>query len=299
MPLFSENQIRGLYAEFKSLKKYADKLALFDRQFGIIPMPFPDFDPQLRFFFRKENTIELETLFRKERNNPSLAEKKFVFGETFVFNIKPANSNSALYSSFILTRFLSRRPEFEDLIRRQKSEKPVELLLDEANGLINRIEFSLQNEYDKSFRLQCMSVFYKGFFEAFTNRVNLPGKKRKFIELYLYAQGIIYANYISSLKTALILSLNPAASQKRSQLDLPGKLALMDDLEIIDLIKKKFAGMDPVSLENKMAEIICLITGEYAEQKELILRLIRKGQAVITNTKRSPSSITESSFRWK
>jgi hypothetical protein len=300
MPFFSENQIRGLHAEFKSLKKYADKLVLFDRLFGIIPMPFPDFDPKLHFFFRKENTEELETLFKKERNNPSLAEKRFVFGESYVFNIKPANSNSAFYSSFILTRFLSRRPVFEDLIRRQKSDgKTVELLLDEANGLINKIEFSLQNEYDKSFRLQCMSVFYKGFFEAFTNRVNLPGKKRKFIELYLYAQGIIYANYISSLKTALTLSHNPAGFPRRPQLDLQGKLALMDDLEIIDLIKKKFAGMDPVSLENKMAEIICLITGEYLDQKELILRLIRKGQAVITSSKRGQSPIPESYFRWK
>jgi hypothetical protein len=144
-----------------------------------------------------------------------------------------------------------------------------------------------------------MSVFYKGFFEAFTNRVNLPGKKRKFIELYLYAQGIIYANYLSSLKTALTLSYNTAGSHKRPQLDLQGKLALMEDLEIIDLIKKKFAGMDPVSLENKMAEIICLITGEFHEQKELILRLIRKGQAVITNAKRGQSPITESYFRWK
>jgi hypothetical protein len=300
MPFFSENQIRSLHAEFKSLKKYADKLALFDRLFGIIPMPFPDFDPQLRFFFQRENTEELEILFRKERNNPSLAEKRFVFVETFVFNIKPANSNSALYSGFILTRFLSRRPVFEDLIRRQKTDgKPVELLLDEANGLINSIEYSLQNEYDKSFRLQCMSVFYKGFFEAFTNRVNLPGKKRKFIELYLYAQGIIYANYIGSLKTALILSLSPVGSQNRPQLDLPGKIELMADLEIIDVIKKKYAGMDPVSLENKLAEVICLITGEYLEQKELILRLIRKGQSGITNSKRWQSPTSETAFRWK
>jgi hypothetical protein len=300
MPFFSENQIRGLHAEFKSLKKYADKLALFDRLFGIIPMPFPDFDPQLSFFFQRENTEELETLFRKERNNPSLAEKRFVFADTFVFNIKPANSNSALYSGFILTRFLSRRPIFEDLIRRQKTEgKPVEVLLDEANGLINIIEYSLQNEYDKSFRLQCMSVFFKGFFEAFTNRVNLPGKKRKFIELYLYAQGIIYANYIGSLKTALTLSLNPVGSQNHPQLDLPGKLELMADLEIIDLIKKKYAGMDPVSLENKLAEVICLITGEYPEQKELILRLIRKGQSVIGNSKRWQSPISETALRWK
>src|SRR6266404_3527039 len=142
---FSENQIRALHTEFKSQKKYTDKLAFFDRWFGIIPFPFPDLDPQLSFFFQKEN--------------------------------------------------------------------------------------------DKSFKLQCMSVFYKGFYDAFRKRVNGPGKKRKFIELYLYAQGIIYANYIGYLKTALRKSRNPLDLYKPLHLDLPGKLELMKELGIIDFLK--------------------------------------------------------------
>ena len=79
----------------------------------------------------------------------------------------------------------------------------MEDLLDEANGVVNTIEMYLQNEYDKSFKLQCMSVFYRGFYDAFTRHLNGPGKKRKFIELYLYAQGMIYADFISSLKEAM------------------------------------------------------------------------------------------------
>jgi hypothetical protein len=299
MKFYSENQIRSLHAEFKNQKKYADKLAFFDHLFGIIPLPFPDFDPQLRYFFQKENTVELETLYRKERNNPSLAEKKFIFEETFVFNIKPANSNSAVYSSYILNSFLSRRPGFEEWIQQKKSaEKPIEFFLDEANGAINRIEYCLQNEYDKSFRLQCMSVFYKGFYESFTNRVNLPGKKRKFIELYLYAQGIIYSNYISSLKAALVESRIPFDLQKPMHLDLPGKLALLNELEIIDLIRKKFAGLDLVSFENKLAEMICLITGENMEQKELILRTLMKGQPGKGIVNRPQPALSENSLRW-
>src|SRR5450755_129227 len=117
MQSYSENQIRILHTEFRSHKKYAAKLAFFDRNFGIIPFHFPAFDPLLGFFFQEEKSEELITIFRMERNNPGLNEKKFSFGETFVFNIKPANSNSAAYSRYILSRFLSLAPQFEDWIQ--------------------------------------------------------------------------------------------------------------------------------------------------------------------------------------
>jgi hypothetical protein len=275
MQYYSENQIREIHAEFRGLKKYIDKLAFFDRLFGIIPFSFPDFDPQLRYFFQNDKTEELEVIFKKERNNPGLTEKKFSFGETFVFNIKPANSNSSVYSNFILSSFLSCMPVFEDWIRQKKSaERPIEFFLDEANGIVNRIEYYLHYEYDKSFKLQCMSVFYKGFYDAFCNHVNLPGKKRKFIELFLYAQGIIYANYISSLKSAFENSRNPAGLHKPLFLDLSGKLGLMNDLGILELLRARFGGLNTVSFENKMAETLCLITGEYADQKESVLKIL-------------------------
>jgi len=276
MKRYSESQIRALYSEFKSHKKYADKLAFFDQIFGIIPFPFPDFDPLLRFFFQKEKTDELAEIYRNERNNPGLTERKFFFGEDFIFNIKPANSNSAAYSNYILSSFLSRSPDFEEWIRQNISdESSVESLLDEANGTVNRIEYCIYNEYDKSFKLQCMSVFFKGFYDAFSNRVNLPGKKRKFIELYLYAQGIIYSNYISSLKRALYVDFFiPADLKKPANLDLPGKLDLLNELGIIDFLKTRYSGTDSVTFENKMAEILCLLTGEYTDQKESIIKIL-------------------------
>jgi hypothetical protein len=275
MQRYSENQIRILHSEFKSQKKYSDKLAFFDRLFGIIPFSFPEFDPLLTFLFSKDKTEELETIFKRERNNPGLTERKFCFAETYSFNIKPANSNSSAFSSYILSCFLSRAPRFDDWIRQKvTNDKSVEFLLDEANSVINKIEYYLQNEYDKSFMLQCMSVFYKGFFEAFCNRITLPGKKRKFIELYLYAQGIIYVKYISSLKTALQKSLNAVELPAQVNLDLTGKMDLLHELGIIELLKTKYAGADTVSLENKVGEIICLLTGEPVEQKESVVKML-------------------------
>jgi hypothetical protein len=267
---FSENQIRTLYTEFRNQKKYISKLSFFDRVFGIIPFPFPEFDPSLGYFFQEEKTRELTEIYKKERNNPGLTEKKFSFGETFTFNIKPANSNSSSYSGFILSRFLSRAPNFEVWIEQKRlAGNTVEFLLDQANGIVNKIECRLQYEYDKSFKLQCMSVFYRGFFDAFTKEASHPGKKRKFIELYLYAQGIIYAHYIRTLKSVLHKprAAEPAESKT---LDFSGKIALLTELGVIDYLRKKFARMDPFSFENKIAEIIRLITGEIQEPHAML-----------------------------
>lgn len=276
-PWYTENQIRSLYSEFKSLKKYVEKLAFFDRWFGIIPFDFPDFDPSLRFFFEREKTAELVDIFKKERNNPGLTVKKFHYDEIFTFNIKPANSNSSVYSHFILSCFLTRKPSFEEWIKQNRSaDKTVENLLDEANAMVNRIEINLQNEYDKSFKLQCMSVFYRGFYDAFTRHLNGPGKKRKFIELFLYAQGMIYADFISSLKTAMRKTSLPEDSKTQVPLDLAGKLHLMDELGILDFLANRYSNSGSGLTSNDLAETISQIMGESPEQKEIILHLLNK-----------------------
>jgi len=274
---FTENQIRSLYSEFKSLKKYVEKLAFFERCFGIIPFDFPDFDPQLRFFFEREKTQELVDIFKKERNNPGLTVKKFHYEEIFTFNIKPANSNSSVYSHFILSCFLARKPTFEEWIKQNISaDKTVEGLLDEANGVVNTIEMCLQNEYDKSFKLQCMSVFYRGFYDAFTRHSSGPGKKRKFIELYLYAQGIIYADFIGSLKAVMRKSGQPEDLETQAPLDLAGKMSLLHELGILDFLTNRYSGPGSGLSFNDLAVTISQITGESPEQKEKILHLMKK-----------------------
>jgi len=274
---YSENQIRSLYSEFKSLKKYVEKLAFFDRWFGIIPFDFPEFDPRLRFFFEREKTAELVDIFKKERNNPGLTVKKFQYDEIIAFNIKPANSNSSAYSHFILSCFLTRKPSFDEWINQNRSaDKTAEVLLDEANSMINSIEINLQNEYDKSFKLQCMSVFYRGFYDAFTRHLDGPGKKRKFIELYLYAQGMIYADFISSLKTAMRKDSHPEDLKTQVPLDLAGKMNLMHELGILDFLTDRYLNPDSGLSNINLAETISQITGESPEQKELILHLMKK-----------------------
>ncbi len=275
MERFSENQIRRLHAEFREQKKYTAKLAFFDRLFGIIPFSFPEFDPALSFFFQSDQTDRLSIIFKNERNNPGITEKIFVFGEPFVFNIKPANSNSPAYNHFILNSFLSKAPRFDQWITEQvTTAKAIDRFLDEANAIVNRIECCLQNDHDKSFTLQCMSIFYKGFYDGFSRHVNLPGKKRKFTELYLYAQGIIYSTYIHSLKAALRKSRFPQETEAPVPLDLAGKMDLLQELGVIDFLQNKINGSDLKG--NSLAEILCQITGEEIIRKTEIIRKLEK-----------------------
>jgi hypothetical protein len=275
MQNFSENQIRNLHSEFRGHKKYAGKLAFFDQQFGIIPFSFPDFDPRVGFLIQKEKIDNLYALYKQERNNPDLTEKRFSFGETFVFNIKPANSNSSVYNQYLLGSFLSRQPNFNDWIRQRISDmRPIESLLEEANGILNTIESCLKYDNDKSFRLQCMSIFYKGFYDGFSGRLNMADKKRKFTELFLYAQGIIYSRYTGSLKTEYYKFRYPVELKKRLPIGLEGKIELLFELGIIDFLHTGSNRFLHFSNEKMLAEIICQITGENTDRQDEVLKIL-------------------------
>ena len=59
---FSEERIRTLHIQFRSMKRYLDRLAFYDRHFGIVPFIFPAFDPELPYFFESDKTEALVEL---------------------------------------------------------------------------------------------------------------------------------------------------------------------------------------------------------------------------------------------
>ncbi len=263
MKEYSENQIKLLFQEFKTLKKYIDKLLFFDQHFGIIPFPFPAFDPALLFFFEKDKTDALTEIFKKERKNPLLTERRFSFEEDYCFNIKPANSNRSVYSTYILSKFLSFPQDFEEYIQKQapgsgSKSFSVTRLLDCSNGIINSIEYKLLNDYDKTLKIHSMTVFYKGYYDAFMSRVKLPGKKRKFTELFLYAQGILYAKYLETLKQLYARKLLEKTVFNLPSVHLESKISLLREFGVIDLFKKKYAVPDSKIFEEKISRILCL-----------------------------------------
>jgi hypothetical protein len=265
MNQYSENQIKDLYPAFHMLKKYLDKLAFFDLYFGIIPSYFPPFDPALSYFFEKDKTELLIDTFKKERNNPALSEKHFYFERDYRFNIKPANSNSSIYSTYILAKFLCSSPDFNELINKRTAgtggpyDKP---LLEEANQIINWMEYKLQNEYDKSLKLHCMTVFYKGFYDSFCGRIVLPDKKRKYTELFLYAQGILYTEYLKALRKYYLPQTDAGYFEPSYYPPHQSKSGMLREFGIIDQFRKRYNGMDSEVLNEKLSRLVGLLTGE-------------------------------------
>lgn len=278
MKKFSANGIRALYLEYKTLKRYVEKLMFFDLHFELIPFSFPAFDPELLFFFENEKIASLTAIYKGERNNPALSEARFSFDADYRFCIKPTNSNSSIYSTYILSKFLSAIPDFEKLIRQQESgiavdnpyDRPV---LEKANRIINQIEYKLKNEYDKSLTQHCMAVFFKGFTDSFAEQVTIPDKKRKFIELYLYAQGILYAKYLEAVRKHYVKSLAISCLPAIPSSHLQNKILLLRDSGAIDQFEKKYSNLGKEDIEYKMSALICLITGEDMTRQDLVREL--------------------------
>ena len=254
---YPEEQVRVLHTQFVSMKRYLDRLAFFDRHFGIIPFSFPPFDPELPYFFEADKTAALVEFMKKERNNPELSERSFRFGDSYRFSIKPINSNNPLYSTYILCKFLVAAPGADEYL-----DKPLlrqdSKMLDDGNRIINFIEYKLQNEYDKSPKIHFMTVFYRGFSDAFLQKVRLPDKKRKFIELYLYAQGILYAKYLAILKSRVIPRRKtgriPAAP------GFSNGVGLLNELGAIDLLQRKYSVTPTPESSSAFADIILQIS---------------------------------------
>ena len=66
----------------------------------------------------------------------------------------------------------------------------------------------------------------------------------------------------------------PADEQTPQHLDLSGQLNLLQELGVVDFLKSRYSGLDSRSFENKLAEILCLITGENTDQKKTVLQIL-------------------------
>ena len=114
-----------------------------------------------------------------------------------------------------------------DQAEKDLTEKPVEYLLDRGKRHSSTVSnISLQNEYDKSFSLQCMSVFYKGFMMRLPTSVNVRVKKEN-LSNSIYMPRELSMRIISvPLKRHCKFPSYPAEYKMHRQLDLQAKLNL-------------------------------------------------------------------------
>jgi len=199
--------IRKLHQEFQTIRRYMDKVLFYDRHFNIIPYEFPLLHTDLHAFFSDRSIDVLTAILAHERKHATSWTRSFEWeGQIYSFSIRPHNDNHLLLKQYILDKFLSLGPTPEELIKKMVRYPDFEgkaymEVLELCRNMIKYLQFMLEHGGQINIRHQFSTVFLKGVADC-TNEAGWlsKSKKRKFIELYLYAQGILYGRYLNLLE---------------------------------------------------------------------------------------------------
>jgi hypothetical protein len=220
---YSKNEIINLYNQFQQLYKYKERIAFYDRHFGILPFDFPFFDEKLPILFddavvqelkRIRDMEKLNTVNTKDPNTKISNTKVFTFKKSlYTFSVKPNTGVAKHYNEFILLKFitvnLSHSQQLKDtsyLFFSQQNE--IKIMYCNAMKNLERIDEKLYKRYDTSIERSFLKVFMQGVIDFNNKSLKISKTKRKFIELYLYAQGILFAQYIQMLERLMELNKN-------------------------------------------------------------------------------------------
>ena len=121
-------------------------------------------------------------------------------------------------------------------------------------------------------RVKFLRVFYNGFLAFNQGHDDIKTIRRKFLELFLYSQGLLLAEHWNDLQKKLEKSQNKRVSRKK--LSLPLKIVMLHELGIIDALQTRFKQNQIDGFHNQLANLICLITSENPKNHHSIVEYI-------------------------
>lgn len=264
MKLISTKQAIQLLPPFQALNSYAEKVQFYDQHFDLLPHQLDFFDAQLNWFHISIKTSELVSAFNLEMDRTkNLYRKTFVEGAIqAVFDVLPQTRQQRIFlNQYIMEKHLRSKEEFREVIL---SSAPLTLAVleqkrDQANQTIRWVMQKIQEGPLQTMRMKFLNLFYKGYAEFYGNE-HLMQIRRKFIELYLYSQGVLFARYIEILSEE-INRLKAITSAPKSY-SLKEKYALLEQLGVINLIKKKCRIKNEDQRSQILTEMICALISE-------------------------------------
>lgn len=264
---YTAAKIKKYYLQFNALTKYADKVNFFDEHFSIIPFSFPPFDVNLYSFFSDENFYRLNEILQYERKENPLIRNFYIGEELYKFSIRPFHNNAIILNKYIISRFLGTTKDFSAQL--QTTIQALEaaaispaLQLEKATDTLSFLQSRFRQEYKLNFKNQFITVFVRGMADA--NKQEQPllfSRKKKMIELYLYAMGFLFERYLQELKKNLNASAE-TSSLKSMPDALEKKMLLLHELGCIKAINHKYAFLNKTERDKKIAEVLSLITGD-------------------------------------
>ena len=205
----AKKDIGALYHNYLQIKDYNNRLAFYDKHFNILPVKLPGFHPKLNFLFDTELLASINKAYKEETGNKDLFVKRVQSNEAlYVFDVTPEFSTRIVFNKHILNKFMKDDACFNAYIKslsasEKKHTDKVMNLKKEAIALIDYIKLK-QNEADKKTnRDKYLKVFLEGFTDSKNEAVRSFRLKRKLIEMWLYAQGVLYENYLKKLDSIL------------------------------------------------------------------------------------------------
>lgn len=204
------NYYSQILEHFKQLN-YPDKLGFFHSQFGIIPFLFPDFTTEISWYNNESQLALLIENFYIEKPKKFVCEKIFIENTGVVkFSVQPVSPVQRIqYNRFIISAFLqlfeSFKKDFD--VDLQTASDPIEFLTSHMKRLTT-VQQWIQCLIDKlqvkaSLRLQFLQIVFNGFNFYSTGKQATIQKRRKFVELYLFSQGLFFADHLSTLQRLL------------------------------------------------------------------------------------------------
>lgn len=232
--------VAELYQEFQTINSYQEKVHFFDLHWGIIPFTPPPFDPELTWLFAHNSTFDLISLFLLEQDRrKNYYVKTFNHAaQTITFSINPFSKNHRIVlNKYIITKFLNTFAIWEKHERKSSPEVHVaaewRAKLEKAEKTLHLLREKIAEKTAVPMHAKFRQVFFKGFTDKILNEDVLTRRKR-FVELFLYAQGLLYAQYMDLLKKkAKQFETQPATIQPH----LSKKLQVMEKMGFFSFLK--------------------------------------------------------------
>ena len=211
---FTQIYIKAIFTEFQSIKTYRGKLTFYDTHFLLILRAFPGFNNDLYTFFSDENMTLLIDRLNDERKTPFKTIQKFTFDHIdYIFSIKPSYSNYAPFNDYLLAKCLTRP---SPIARKSTSKKTTPSTLSEMIDTAHEMAriYARNHPNHKTLPVQIVQVFCKGLSDFSERKKPVFTRKKKLLELYLYAQGLLFAQHSDTLR-------HPAENRSDGQSPFP------------------------------------------------------------------------------
>lgn len=263
---------------FANRANYKTRLHLYQ---SVFPFPgdcFSPFDPALPFLFHKDF---LSNVYKWQQTEKRIAgglrQTVFTNEACIVLDITPRNSQRNIFNEFVIDQFEINDRRFAALMAALQTGtvfegKSVSERYAESNLLLSKIVQAINDR--KSIRLegQMTRVFYLGYSDGMDGVKKQFPYKRKFIELYLYAQGQMFARYRRLLSRKVFYQETAQRASDEYPEEIPNwqaQLLLLQRTGVVDMLESKFSQAEAGN-RNLLDSTICFIIGQHQKMSATV-----------------------------